>query len=48
MALQALAPYADGQAEVIDRALAALSAAQCADGGSVAAQARKARITINV
>ena len=29
MALQALAPYADGQAEVIDRALAALSA----DGG---------------
>lgn len=33
MALQALAPYADEQAEVIDRAVAALSAAQCADGG---------------
>ena len=48
MALQALAPYADGQAEVIDRALAALSAAQCADGGFASWGAENAESTAQV
>ena len=48
MALQALAPYADEQAEVIDRALAALSAAQCADGGFASWGAENAESTAQV
>ena len=48
MALQALAPYADGQAEVIDRALAALSGVQCADGGFASWGAENAESTAQV
>ena len=48
MALQALAPYADGQAEVIDRALEALSGVQCADGGFASWGAENAESTAQV